>query len=361
MKGHIVVAIGCTLAVISGAPEAHAWRETGHFTVCEIALQGMTKTARDKLSALMGSDFATQCTWPDVVRESSLWQHTRPWHFADIDEGVDYFYPGAMHAKGDVVRAILVALAVLRKTDLSAEERRQWVRFLSHFVGDIHQPLHVGRTKDGGGNLDYKVEWYGKDKHDYKERKRVDKWSQPCGGANTYLDQSTGECIRIIEKEESISLHKVWDFHAIDKFTQDNFKKPGEPQRGNSTYQHREYAQYLLKKYAEAQSFDPRSHGKIIYTLPINWMEENLELRERVYKAPPGEKLGDEYYKEAIAIIHERIFQAGVRLADLLNQVFDPKYDQSPERSRLKIREEALRARIRHAGGWAPYTHVEGE
>ena len=80
-------------------------------------------------------------------------------------------------AKGDVVQAIKICKNKLSNSDLSLEDQAFYLRFLVHLVGDIHQPLHVGRAEDRGGN-DIKVQWFGND----------------------------------------TNLHRVWDTHIIDNF-----------------------------------------------------------------------------------------------------------------------------------------------
>ena len=71
---------------------AYSWRETGHFTVCEIAYRNLTKVARDKVDRITeGKSFSEQCTWPDMVRKTPRWSHTYPWHFINLEDDLEYF------------------------------------------------------------------------------------------------------------------------------------------------------------------------------------------------------------------------------------------------------------------------------
>ena len=65
-------------------------------------------------------------------------------------------------SKGDIVQAIKLCKIKLKSNDTSIEEKAFHLRFLVHLVGDIHQPLHVGRSEDRGGN-NIKVKWFGDD------------------------------------------------------------------------------------------------------------------------------------------------------------------------------------------------------
>jgi hypothetical protein len=53
------------------AQNASAWRETGHFAVCEIAYRNLTPAAKKAVDEMMnGQEFPTSCTWPDMVRKT---------------------------------------------------------------------------------------------------------------------------------------------------------------------------------------------------------------------------------------------------------------------------------------------------
>ena len=76
-----------------------------------------------------------------------------PWHFAEVAPGAEY-NPQTAAPEGDVIQAISSMEDILRskvsdvKTGEMSLGKKEALRFLIHFIGDIHQPLHVGNGKD---------------------------------------------------------------------------------------------------------------------------------------------------------------------------------------------------------------------
>jgi len=93
------------------------------------------------------------------MRSDPAWHHASPWHYVNI--GDDETYETAQkNPEGDVVEAIQRLTGVLRDSQATPQDKVVAVKFLVHFVGDIHQPLHVGRHDDQGGNT-IQVQWFG--------------------------------------------------------------------------------------------------------------------------------------------------------------------------------------------------------
>ena len=63
--------------------------------------------------------------------------------------------------KGDIIQAINKFVSVLKNNTAILEEQRLALKFLVHFVGNVHQPLHLGIKEDKGGN-EINVKWFGK-------------------------------------------------------------------------------------------------------------------------------------------------------------------------------------------------------
>jgi hypothetical protein len=142
------------------ASSASPWGAIGHRIVGRIAEQHLSAEARQQLQALLGPESLAQVsTWPDEMRSDPAWNHAAPWHYVNI--GDDETYETApKNPAGDVVEAIQRLTGVLRDPQAAPQEQVVAVKFLVHFVGDIHQPLHVGRRDDQGGNL-IQVRWFG--------------------------------------------------------------------------------------------------------------------------------------------------------------------------------------------------------
>ncbi|GEN05788.1 S1/P1 Nuclease [Myxococcus fulvus] len=334
-------AIAVASALVVGAPNAYAWRETGHWAVCEIAYSNLSEPARTRLDGLVGEDFPRQCTWPDVVRNLPEWTSTRWWHFVDMPDATDYLSPGVLVRDadndglddGDVIRGILFATDALNSPATSEELKRDWVRFLAHFVGDIHQPLHVGRPGDEGGNK-IRVAWYGATQYLYPE----------C----VLATPGAAVCTTTVNKTKDVNLHMVWDYHVIDTFVR---RLPVVP--GDSEFRHKAYAQAVTRPLA------PSTRTAITQTTPLDWMNESRLDRSVAYDVLTHENLQDTYAEKASVVINERIFLAGLRLAYLLNRVFDPQ--SIPPSEELLRREEALRRQIGALNGWAPYERFRPE
>lgn len=129
----------------------------GHQTVALIAqaqLQPSARAAIDRLLALEpGDTLASISTWADESRDRS----TAHWHFVNFPRGTCQYQPPRDCPDGQcVVAAIDKANAILHSRAPDGD-RLIALKYLVHFVGDIHQPLHAGYYDDKGGNT-YQVQ-----------------------------------------------------------------------------------------------------------------------------------------------------------------------------------------------------------
>ena len=173
------------LACLPGAG-AWAWGDVGHEVVALIAWPRLTPAVRDKVTQLLATDtqpfkmangqmtnasFANQATWPDYYRSSQgpggqPYQQTHNWHFVDIEipggslDQACFNYPAlppelpaSEGAEEDcVVDKINQFRQELASPVTPPAERLLALKFLLHFVGDVHQPLHASDEHDAGGN-----------------------------------------------------------------------------------------------------------------------------------------------------------------------------------------------------------------
>jgi hypothetical protein len=146
-------------ALLSGT--AHAWGATGHRVVGEIAERHISKRTRTALTAILGADPADSCStslaraanWPDEIRSDPAWTARDPdaakRHYINAPPD----QPIARPAEGENIwAAIELYQARVADPALPTEERRQAICWLTHLVGDAHQPLHAGYAHDWGGN-----------------------------------------------------------------------------------------------------------------------------------------------------------------------------------------------------------------
>lgn len=167
MKQRVVV-LACVLAAsLFVAPSALCWGCKGHQTVALIAEKHLTPEARQLVEKLLGENpidpklkrycgnatpdlVVDASTWPDDVRSE---RHNGPWHYIDIPLGK---HKGSLEeycgSDGCVTRAIEEQRAILKDKSADPARRAEAVRYLVHFVGDMHQPLHVSNNGDNGGN-----------------------------------------------------------------------------------------------------------------------------------------------------------------------------------------------------------------
>ena len=138
------------------------WGKTGHRITGEVAEAHLTEKAKIEIAKILSDpSLANASTWADEMRPNPDFQKYSTWHYANMPLDKRYSeHPQSK--KGDIVQAIKLCKAKLRNPNVSKNEKAFHLRFLVHLVGDIHQPLHVGRGEDRGGN-DIKVKWFGKD------------------------------------------------------------------------------------------------------------------------------------------------------------------------------------------------------
>ena len=156
---------------LASAP-VQAWGDLGHRVTALIAYRHLTPKARTALDALLRSDgdtlttqdFAGRATWADKYRGTH--RETAAWHFVDVEidhpdvAGACFEFPAlgagqaasAGPARDCVVNKIDEFAAELASPATAPAERLLALKFLIHFIGDVHQPLHAADHHDRGGN-----------------------------------------------------------------------------------------------------------------------------------------------------------------------------------------------------------------
>ncbi|MGH9361752.1 MAG: S1/P1 nuclease, partial [Thermoanaerobaculia bacterium] len=253
-------------ALLASPGCAWGWGPNGHRIVGEIAERHLSEQARREIAVILDGDGLSEVsTWPDEIRSEPAWKHADVWHYLSIDDG-ETLATTARDPKGDVLEALQRFEAVLRDRQAPREKKAEALRFYVHFAGDVHQPLHVGRRADRGGN-EIRVKWF----------------RQPS------------------------NLHSVWDHGLIESqslsFTEFvRFIDDRTP---------RQVAAWRAAPYAE-------------------WVRESFCLRGAVYdfgRETPADpalepELGYGYAFAKMGIVEERLVKAGVRLAARLDAIF---------------------------------------
>ena len=141
---------------------AWAWGADGHRLIADYAATRLSPAARAQIDRLLalepGATLASVSTWADEVRSPT----TAAWHYVNFPRDADCRYDGDRMCIQDncVVGAIDRQMAVLAS---AAPEQRRFIalKYVVHFVGDVHQPLHAGFADDRGGNS-HQLQAYGR-------------------------------------------------------------------------------------------------------------------------------------------------------------------------------------------------------
>jgi S1/P1 Nuclease len=251
---------------------ALGWGPQGHQVVADIARSHLIPTARRHIRELLGNDdLAAISTWADEVRAQR--PETFGWHFVDIplnasgfSQQRDCYRPDEKHpqTKEDhhncVVDRIEIFQRVLADKNESPANRVEALKFLVHFVADLHQPLHaIGEAR--GGN-DIHVFEFG---------------SAQCGN---------GSC----------NLHATWDTGLIEHTNRSEEGYVAE-----------------LEKLISLRNLQHEANGT-----PETWANESFHLAQKVW-LKDGRAVDEAYFRNNMGSLDERLALAGLRLAVLLN------------------------------------------
>ncbi|HEX7816720.1 S1/P1 nuclease [Dyella sp.] len=266
MRNHRRLAVA-VLALLGVAPMAQAWGPLGHSVVAELAQRHLSPAAETEVEHLLSLEHKTRlaevASWPDEIRndpaQDALWKQTRSLHYVDFGNDKCNYEPPRDCPDGQcVVAAIDHYAEILADKKQSDETRLQALKFVVHFIGDEHQPLHAGSRDDKGGNQ-YQVQMDGK-------------------GTN---------------------LHHVWDSGLL------------------LTHSHdwQAYADELDKR-GQVKLPAPIAPLDNPYA---QWAEESCLATAQPGFYPNSHKIDDAYVKAELPLAEERLRIAGRRLANVLN------------------------------------------
>lgn len=147
------------LLVLMVSWPVHAFNYSTHAKICDLAYQQVSDPVRFSIDALVAKatprygakakTFPQLCGWPDTVRKQAKYKHTGTWHYVNVARSATAVSAEACPSDGCVLSAIRVMFQRLHDSPTSDWEA---LAFLGHFVGDIHQPMHVSYADDRGGN-----------------------------------------------------------------------------------------------------------------------------------------------------------------------------------------------------------------
>lgn len=260
-------------ALLLAAVPCFGWGRDGHRVIGYVAAVHLSADARAYVEGLLGSEsLAEASNWADEIRGDSSYDWAKPLHYVNLPPGDSVYEMRRDCTDGRcVVEAINRYAAVLRGGTASGAEQVEALKFLAHFVGDVHQPLHVAYERDRGGNS-----------------------------------------INVVFFGERMNLHRLWDTGLLVRSM-----AGGTPEA---------YAQRLNAGLTDVHRDDLMSELD-----PAAWANESFAItRDDVYVMPPDRRLDDEYFGRSIGVVDRRLADAGVRLAAILNDITAPRVAIGP-------------------------------
>lgn len=251
------------LAAILIVADCFAWGQVGHDTTCSIAENHLSRKAKKKIKkAFDGKSIIYWSNWLDNASHQPAYSYTSTWHYKNINADQEYKDVPPFET-GDIVTALTDQIAKLKdrkSLKLSKEEEALALKIVVHLVGDLHQPMHMGRQTDLGGN-----------------RVKVDFFRNPD------------------------NLHHVWDEGVVERghhWTYDEW-----------THQ--------IDRASKAEI------AEILKGDIDTWAQETYAITKKVYAATPeGTKISYDYVATWTPIVEQQFLRGGLRLAYILNDIY---------------------------------------
>ena len=273
LKKGCLILLSAVLLILSPVDKASAWGADGHRLICAMAEAKLTPEAKSMLSETLrmgkfldnnaDEDFPEACLWPDKARHTTH-KGSYEEHFINVpksEDSVDLARDcAALNCVATAIQRNLVYLSRDAQGKREKARKAAALRFLAHFVGDLHQPLHVGNGEDWGGNK-IRVNWYGK----------------------------------------KANLHGIWDYEIL--------KKAG------ITYP--DSLEYMQEIKPENSASDVLAWIRTSFRLA----RDNAYKDTEGNLIASGDTLGDAYFERAKPIVMSQISLSSSRLAYLLNEL----------------------------------------
>lgn len=310
MRSLLLLGAAATGALLTPTP-ASAWGKNGHLAICDLAYRNFTQTTRDQLKAMFSVDPSSTRAEGRVYSAFNYAcleedENPRPHpndHFINLPRNrLAITGPSCPSStRSCILAGIDRDLGVLGSRSTPAQERARALMGIGHWVGDLHQPLHVSFQDDRGGN-----------------------------GI-----EATGACTKI-------KFHAVWDNCIIERRIFKRIQRNPSWSRFTITYR-------LVDRFRAMEAQDAALISQWRRTPPWQWAAESYAITLRPETGYCTLKAGECWYdatrkvlrrndtKRTIDIsadyldrfepvVEMRLRQAGYRLAHLINQALDPGY-----------------------------------
>ncbi|MBP3589964.1 MAG: S1/P1 nuclease [Muribaculaceae bacterium] len=256
-----------TIAMLGASIAAFGWGQKGHDTVAFIAENHLTETTRAAVDSILdGKSPVYWANWLDNASHTPEYAYTKTWHYKNVDADRTYDDMPANPA-GDAVTAIKQQIEKLSDPATTKAEAALALKILIHVTGDMHQPMHMGHATDLGGNR-VKLKYFNRDKN----------------------------------------LHGIWDTDLLESAHR---------------WSYTEWQQQLdrLNDVDEALTVQ----GSV-----DDWARETMEITRRCYDFfQPGINVSYNQIAYWAPTIEQQLLRGGLRLAHLLNTIYDPDYKKA--------------------------------
>lgn len=248
------------VAVVGTAVSAFAWGQKGHDVTAYIAEKHLSEQVKAKVeAALDGHSLVYYSNWLDNASNNPEYRYTKTWHFKNVDVGQTVLSTPTA-STGDIVSAIKDIVNKLKNGNLSHEDENIALRMLIHLVGDMHQPMHMGRNDDRGGNK-----------------------------------------IKITSFNRDTNLHSYWDTELVDFVHKWSYSE----------------WQFQIDR-ASAEDAEKIVAGDI-----ESWAQESVNIATDIYNdTPEGTRVSFNYGAKYAPVIEQQFLKGGLRLAHLLSTIY---------------------------------------
>ena len=281
-----LLVLSACLAALLAPGRAHAWSALGHRMVGALAERHVQPETRAEIDRLLagerGIGLAGVAMWADDLRNADpdRFKATSRQHYVNTTDGTCAVVMARDCPDGQcVIGAIEAQRAILADRAQPLEARRDALKFLVHFLGDAHQPMHANNHPDKGGN-DYQI------------------------SLRTALEPEAYARKNYIDGVMGTNLHSIWDYYILGEIGVD---KPGHPGLGLAGYTDK----------LDALPWPPES-GAI--SGPKAWAAESCRLVDARSLYPNGHVLDRSYLDAMRPLAEQRVRQAAWRLAHLLDE-----------------------------------------
>ena len=252
--------LSAALLLLLISASSFAYDAVGHRIIADIAYNNLTDKARAQVDKVLGKKgMVYEATWADEVRSDNKYAYSYQWHFQDLDDNMNAAgIKQLLDNPASEGQHLFFAIDSLARRMKKNKDDAEALKFMVHFVGDLHQPMHMGRKDDKGGNkVDFN--WFGR----------------------------------------KTNLHAVWDGMLIE----------------SQKMSYSEYSQYLQDKF-EPRKTEFKKHG-ILQSVVATYTVRNM-----IYAYDMSDTNNYHYQYFFAEKVDEMLYRGGIQLAIVLNAIY---------------------------------------